>query len=540
MKIPELKSEIRPNWQAFYSALLEHKQKLGLVGGGLLMGLAPVSAWGFAWIALVPLWWALRRSIEQKQLRSAVFSSCLWGLVYHGSALSWVKAIHPATWLGMTWWQSFLGVVVVWWLFVSVWGMALVAAWAALIVKLNQLSQKATINRELSVFSQIAIGTALWCALEWLWSQGPLYWSSLSYTQSPGNLWLLQLGQLSGPTATTAAIVAINGLLAEAWLHRANIKLGKSLLSSAVILFLGLHLIGLSLYAQPLNDNPSAAIKVGLIQGNIPTNRKLTSAGIQEARNAYLKGYESLVVAGAEIVVTPEGAIPQRWNAFLQSKNLLQRAVNRNGIPLVLGTFVREDIDDNTTPITQSLLTLTADGKVSGRYRKIKLVPFGEYLPFEKFLSPIIGGSPFGSSMVPGTFDQQLNTPLGSFATGICYESAFSRIFRQQVRRGGQLILTASNNDPYPLRQMMQHHALDVMRAIETNRWEVRVTNTGVSSIVDPKGRSHWLSTPNQRTTHLATLYRRQTQTLYVRYGDWLTPLLLGLSAVAIGRLQLS
>ncbi len=524
-----------------YGHLLKNKQAIGLVGGGLLMGMAPVNAWWLAWIAMIPLWWAARRSLEGQPLRSAIAGATLWGLAYHGSALSWVTGTHPITWLGVTWLQSFLAIVVFAWLFVSIWATAIVITWITLITGLNRLAKRTATGSSLSIFSQILIGTALWCAIEWVWSLGPLYWSSLSYTQSPGNLWLLQLGQLSGPTVTTAAIVAVNGLLAEAWLHRADSRIGnrigQSLFYSAIALFTSLHLIGLGLYLQPLADNPEAAIEVGLIQGNIPTNRKLTAAGIQEARDVYLEGYESLVEAGAEIVVTPEGAIPQRWNAFLQSQDLLQRAVIRNGIPLVLGTFVHEDINDRTTPLTQSLLTLTADGKVFGRYKKSKLAPLGEYLPLESFLAPIIGGSPFGSSMVPGTFNQRLETPVGPFAASICYESAFPEIFRQHVREGGEIILTASNNDPYPSKQMEQHHAQDVMRAIETDRWAVRVTNTGISGIVDPKGRSQWLSTTNTRVIHLAQLYPRQTQTLYVQWGDWLMPLLLGISAVVFGRL---
>ena len=137
--------------------------------------------------------------------------------------------------------------------------------------------------------------------------------------------------------------------------------------------------------------------------------------------------------------------------------------------------------------------------------------------------------------MIPGKLGQQLETPVGSFAAGICYESTFSQLFRQQVHDGGQLILTASNNDPYPIRQMAQHHAQDVMRAVETNRWEVRVTNTGISGVVDPKGRSQWLSKPDTRTTYLATVYLRQTPTtLYVRIGNWLTPLMLILSVIRL------
>ena len=363
--------DIDLGWQSIYSTLSKRRQSLGLIGGGLMMGIAPVNAWGLAWIAMIPLWWAVRRSIENQRLQSALLGAVLWGLTYHATALSWSKGIHPVTWLGLTWLQSFLGLVVFWWSFVSVYAMAIAAVWVILLVKLNWLAQKKRApaqktarGKGLSIVSHILIGTAGWCAIEWVWSQGPLYWSSLSYTQSPGNLWILHLGQISGPAAVTAAIVAVNGLLAEAWLHRADSRVGGFLRGaaptffySAIALFLGLHLIGWGLYAQPLTDRPNAAVKIGLIQGNIPTNRKLTSQGVQEARQVYLDGYESLAEAGAEIVVTPEGAIPQRWNAFLQSKDLLQRAVIRRGVPLVLGTFVREDIDDNTTPITQSLIT---------------------------------------------------------------------------------------------------------------------------------------------------------------------------------------
>jgi len=542
----KLKLSIRLSQRTVCRVLLHRKQEIGLLGGGLLMGLAPVNAWHLTWIAMVPLWWAVERAIPSTSIKTTKTVSCvqrlqkalidagLWGLAYHGVALSWVTGLHPITWLGFTWLESFLAIVIFAWIFITLWAMAIGMTWISLMVGLDRIIRQAGATKGMSAASRLLIGTALWCAVEWLWSQGPLYWSSLSYTQSPGNLWVLQLGQLSGPMTVTAAIVSVNGLLAEGWLRRTQIPARKIFWGGAIALFISLHLIGLSLYAQPLSDDPATAIKVGLIQGNIPNSRKLTSAGVQEATDVYLEGYERLVAAGAEIVVTPEGAIPRPWNSLLQSRRLLQQAVIKNGVPLVLGVLAHEDIDDIEAPLTQSLLTLAANGEVVGRYNKVKLVPLGEYLPLEKLLLPLIGNSPFGDSMVPGKLGQRLETPLGSFAAGICYESTFSHLFRQQVRDGGQLILTASNNDPYPPRQMAQHHAQDVMRAIETNRWEVRVTNTGISGVVDPKGRSQWLSKPNTRTTHLATVYQRQTQTLYVQIGNWLTPLLLILSAIAL------
>ena len=100
--------------------------------------------------------------------------------------------------------------------------------------------------------------------MEWVWSQGPLYWSSLSYTQSPYNLAGLQLGQLSGPITVTAAIVAVNGLLAEAWyewrVYLPARQYWGRYLGSAIALFVAVHLLGLGLYSRPLADRPAEAL----------------------------------------------------------------------------------------------------------------------------------------------------------------------------------------------------------------------------------------------------------------------------------------
>ena len=537
---------------------------LALAGSGLLMGLAPVNAWPLAWVAMIPLWQIAHH--PQLSLRRALSYAAIWGVAYHGTALSWIMGFRIGImWMGISWLSS-LVLALFAWAFITLWGAAIGITWIGLMRAVNRWQPVTGATR-------VLVGTALWCAVEWVWSKGPLYWTSLSYTQSPDNLLGLQLGQLSGPLAVTAAIVAVNGWLAEDWAiacpettpkitpetapkaalslqrgesGRTRKRVNRGLLFGlgkqrpmawAIVLFLGLHLLGLGLYSRPLVDRPDQALAVGLIQGNIPTNEKMTSKGTQASQQIYLSGYESLAHEGAELVLTPEGAIPQEWDAFLQDRNSFQQAVVKNQVPLILGTFVHQKIENNRTPLTQSLLTLTPEGKVAGRYNKVKLVPLGEYLPFAKVLKPLSDRLSFSlEGMAPGRFDQLLETPFGPMAAGICYESAFAELFRQQVARGGQAIFTASNNDPYSSRQMMQHHAQDVMRAVETNRWEVRVTNTGISGVVDPKGRSHWLSTPNEYATHLETIYRRHTRTPYVRWGDWLTPLLLIVAAIATAR----
>ena len=160
-------------------------------------------------------------------------------------------------------------------------------------------------------------------------------------------------------------------------------------------------------------------------------------------------------------------------------------------------------------------------------------MPLGEYIPLNEVLGKLINKlSPLDAHLVPGKTNQIFDTPFGKAIVGICYDSAFSEVFQRQTLAGGEFILTAANNAHYSATMPAQHHAQDVMRAIENDRWAVRATNTGYSGIVDPHGRTIWLSEINTYETYTTTIYRRKTQTLYVKLGDWLTPLLVVVGAL--------
>lgn len=541
--------------------------RLGLILlSGLVMGLAPapVSAWPLAWIALVPLWESILHQSRpsRKRYGQTLLLALCWGLGYHGLALSWVTHLHPLTWMGIPWFTS-LVIVIACWLFIAFWGAAMVMIWAALVQWLwaktpterRRFEPKRTDpsdRRRSSLFSallRVLLGTVIWSSLEGLWSLGPLYWTSLSYTQSPYNLVILHLGQLSGPFTVTAAIVAVNGLLAEAWFAWQSAKtLGTqsatprstapsrspvtTLLCTALGLWITAHGLGWILYSRPLVNTPESALRVGMIQGNIPNRIKLAAQGLRLAQQRYTQGYEALVAQNVDVVLTPEGALPLLWRDSAQNQSPLYSAIAQKQVPVWLGTFgVVSNLTDTggfNPKITQSLLTLTGAARDPySRYNKIKLVPLGEYIPFESVLGPVINRlSSIEFSMVKGDFDQRFDTPFGRAVVGICYESAFANWFRMQTADGGQFILTASNNDPYPHAMMMQHHAQDVMRAIESDRWAVRSTNTGYSGIVNPRGQTMWMSQRNQYEVYAGTIHRRQTKTLYVRWGNWLIPVL--------------
>lgn len=528
---------------------------------GILMALttAPVNAWLLAWFALVPLWILVVSYEQPKQVKQQKFlflpSSflllpLLWGIGYHGLALSWIMGIHPMTWLGVPWWPS-LAIALFCWAFITLWGAALVVVWAWLFVTFNSLSLVGKIslldspplqggagggNSKFSALIRVLIGTALWCALESLWSSTPLWWTSLSYTQSPHNLAILHLGQLSGPSAVTASIIAVNGLIAEAYLEGRRQKeegrkknLMAYLLPASLCLIL--HIIGWSLYNRPLIQEAGTALKIGIIQGNIPNEIKFDSRGWHRALEGYTAGYKKLADRGVDAVLTPETALPFFWtNEYQRSTLSFYQAILDRGVTAWVGGFGQQD-----DSMTNSLFAIDKTGKIISHYDKLKLVPLGEYIPFYEFLGGIINRlSPLDAHLVPGNSKQLFDTPFGRAIVGICYDSAFAEIFRYQAANGGEFMLTASNNAHYKPPMLAQHHALDVMRAIETDRWAAIATNTGYSAFVNPHGETVWMSRINTYEVQDTTIYRRQTQTLYVLWGDRLTPLLLVLAGLGI------
>lgn len=503
--------------------------------GGLLMGLAPaaINIWPLAWMALVPLWLVLLKAPHASH-RDRLLRGLMWGIGYHGLALSWITGVHPMTWMGVPWLAS-LAIAAFCWVFITLWGAVSVALWSAV---WGWLVQKA----HLSPGVRVLAGVALWVLIETLWSFGPLFWTSISYTQSPGNLVILHLGQLAGPNAVTAAIVAVNGWLAEsAWSYSKTItsqvsssfrpfKKAFIQLLIALSLLSSFHLLGWQLYRQPLATSPETALKVGIIQGNIPNEIKLDWSGWRRALDGYTTGYQQLADQGVDAVLTPEGALPFLWTGNNVAESSFYQAVRDRGVVAWIGAF-----GEQGRSITNSLFTVLGTGEIFSRYNKVKLVPLGEYIPFESLLGQLIDRlSPLDAHMVPGQPQQIFATPWGRAIVGICYESAFPDHFRRQAAQGGQFILSSSNDAHYSPRMTAQHHAQDVMRAIETDRWLVRAANTGLSGVVDPHGNTEWLSGINIYQLHADIIYRRQTQTLYVRWGNWLAPLLVITSAIAI------
>jgi apolipoprotein N-acyltransferase len=494
--------------------------------GGCLMGMtfAPVEAWYLAWIALAPLWYLLCRD---RQVGTIIYPLC-WGIGCYGLGMGWIFGIHPMTWLGVPYFASF-AIATFCLTFITLWGGSLVVLWSLCLRFINT-------KVHLNPFVRVISATAAWCGLETLYSQSDLWWTSLALSQSPHNLTILHLGQLSGPMAVSGSIVFVNGLIAEACLalHQQDrqtrpiqkIVQAVPYFNTAIASLVILHAIGWSLANRPIIEPIESALKVGIIQGNIGNEIKLYRSGKNLAIENYTQGYLDLAAQGVDAIVTPETALPFS-ESQLKTTQLYQAILDKK-VTAFIGGFG----DVTSAGYKNSMFAIAGDGRVVDRYDKWKLVPLGEYVPFKEIVGTLVSRiSPLQSQVIPGKFAPTMSTPFGNVILGICYDSTFAEHFRRQAQTG-ELIITASNDAHYAASMPAQHHAQDVMRAIETDRWAVRATNTGYSAIIDPHGQTRWISQLNEFTTHADLVYRQHTQNIYVRFGDWLTPVLFAIGLI--------
>ena len=258
-------------------------------------------------------------------------------------------------------------------------------------------------------------------------------------------------------------------------------------------------------------------VRVALIQGNVAQGQKWDPAFEDRIYRRYLTLSREGVAQGATLVVWPESATPFFFEEHpaAEATRLLAR---ETGARLFIGS---DQIERAAQRLYNSAFLIQPTGSVGGVYRKIHLVPFGEYVPLESLLSfagPLVeqvGG------FAPGTTLTIFHIREGAFSTAICYEAVFPELSREAVQRGSQL-LTSITNDAWfgHSSAPWQHLAMARMRSVETGRYLARAANTGVSALVDPYGRVVQATPLFEETVSVGEVRFLDGTTLYVRIGD--------------------
>ena len=348
---------------------------------------------------------------------------------------------------------------------------------------------------------------------------------------------LLQVGDLTGPFGLSLCMVWTSAALAAATrrgLGPARWALGGAPVAVAAVVLYG----SVRLPAIEQAITAAAPVRVGIVQGNLTIEEKLDVRYLEGNLETY-KTLTERLSPEPDVVIWPESVITEPLPRTLRKLSDSGRA--RLGLrrPLFAGALTYEG-DPRAPRFFNSVILFDAEGRVLGLSDKQILMPFGEYMPFGsifpwlKGLSPQTGDFQAGAEVVP------LEVPgVARFAPLNCYEDLRAPIARRATRDGAGEILFAVANDGWFGDTMapFQHEALAIWRAVENRRFLVRVTNTGVTDVVDPTGRVSLRMPVFQPAATVTEVRRLHLDSVYTRFGDWFAWLV---TAAALASLSIS
>jgi apolipoprotein N-acyltransferase len=513
----------------------------------------PLPPWRnvFAWFGMVPLIWAvLRAASGVRPLRCAFLVAYFAGFLWYCGNCYWVRDTMmrygdmptAAPTLLLVGFSLVLG------LYFGLFGLSI-----ALVMGSSRNTRLA-----------LAAAPAVWVALELAASRiTSVPWDQLGYSQVDNGL-VNQLAPWTGVYGISFLLVAVNALLAATFLLEG--RKAKLISGTMSLVLLAGGWVG-TLHPSPAQHTTATAV---LIQPNLDVGGDNDWAGpewnqhmAEFARLAgqncktYIAGIPQTGAPQGEIVCPPWAAHPDLvvWPEspapFLEGEPRVQnglasvtRAVQA---PLVTGALGMDLApDEQSWRSYNSALVLGADGARVGRYDKIHLVPFGEYVPFQNLLTFARKLTGRVSSFTRGTERPVFRLNGHRYGVFICYESVFADEVRQFARLGAEVLVNISDDGWYgDTSAPWQHLNMARMRAIENRRWLLRDTNNGVTAAIDPYGRVRQSIPRHQVDALPAEFGFRSDVTFYSAHGDvfaWLCAILaMGLVAWALrARLRLA
>jgi len=367
----------------------------------------------------------------------------------------------------------------------------------------------------------LLLAPVFWTALEWarLGVTGQL-WNALGYSQAFHSL-LIQPAKWGGVYAVSFLILAINSAVALIMIKRTPWTIAASSLmaSSAAVVSMG------SLFFVPLTDTFLEPYRVNVValQPNVPMKAVKSIEEIKEL----LERHWSLSTSALKglpddgllrLVIWPESPMNFTYASDKAFQDQLATFTKENRTSLLFNSL--EPAPPNG--FYNSALLINEEGRLIAQYDKIRLMPFGEYVPLPQWLP--------GASLITGIVgdftpgDKYTLVPVGKYRAGafICIESAYPWIARRLTSEGADVLINISN-DGYlgPTAVMRQHLANAVFRAVENGRSVLRVTNTGLTALIRRDGRIEQQTVPFETDVRVWKISPSFTaNTFYTRHGD--------------------
>ncbi len=510
------------------AASLPRSILFGLVSAVLLDFCFPVAGplppWRaiLSWIAVVPLLFALlseSNADHPRYLRRAALTGYLCGVLWYILNCYWIYQtmllyghIPPLGSAGIVvLYSAILG------LYFGLFGLLI-----------------AFFRRRFGLIPALALAPPLWAALELAASRiTSVPWDQLGYSQVD-NLWLTRLAPWTGVYGISFVLVAVSALVVAALLvptRRGRLRAAAAALLLAAILqsgsFISATPSATSSYAVLLQPNINVAAEDTAWPG-AQWNGQISWI-LQQSEQTCTRAYAGVPEDGVPLRTPdcsrntpPPGVIlwPETASWFLSSDPRTARALAAVATS-VHAPFIAGMLGQDAHGTYNSAVFTQANGAVGGRYDKIHLVPFGEYIPYRNLLFFAHQITHQLADLQRGHIRTVFHADGRTFGAFICYESVFADEVRQFTKNGAQVLVNLSDDGWYgDTSAPWQHLNMTRMRAIENHRWLLLDTNSGVTTAIDPRGRVT-LSVPRHTLTSLVVRYGyRSDLTFYTRYGD--------------------
>ncbi|OOF42079.1 apolipoprotein N-acyltransferase [Rodentibacter rarus] len=437
----------------------------GIIG---VFAFSPFDYWAMAYLSLLGLLYVAKSAKKS----TALLGTFLWAMGFFCFGVSWLNvSIHQFG-------GASLGV--------SYFLVALLSAYLALYPMLfTYLVQRFQVQ-------SAVIFAAIWTFTEFLrgWVLTGFPWLQFGYTQidSPfaGIAPIFGVDGLTFFTVWGSAVI-FNGVLALVKEKNLKLLLANGLLLATVG---GLAACAQKItFVKPVEDK---AITITLAQGNIEQNLKWDP----EYFYSTLEIYQKLIAENlgkSDLIILPESALPTLENHIVPFFESLERAAKEQNTEMMIGTVYQHE---QSGKLLNSIVTVGNPDfpyhlSTNNRYSKHHLVPFGEYVPLEKWLRPLnsVFNLPMSAFQRGEAIQPSLMAKQRAFSPAICYEIIFGEQVRENLKKETDYLLTISNDawfgdsiGPW------QHLQMARMRALELGKPLIRATNTGISVFIGERG----------------------------------------------------
>ena len=365
------------------------------------------------------------------------------------------------------------------------------------------------------------------------WLVVPLVWAAIEFARTylltgfPWNLIaaaivdytaFIQIDRAGGPYFV-GALILIPSVVIAWWVTQkpssiARIMVG-GFLGILLLVWWGTGLVASKLIARSKGD---VLMTAAMLQPNISQEMRWDESNVLAIYRRMIAMTNEAAAKGAQVVIWPESTVPLSYTETHFYRESIEQLSRDLGIDIILGSVATDPSRPNRL---WNSAFLVSNGNTIGHYDKIRLVPFGEYVPLRKMLFfaeklvHAVGEFEFGSNDFPlrGRFD---------YGPAICYEIVYPQITAVQVRHGANVLVTITNDAWYDGTSAPAQHLWQArLRAIEGNRYLLRAATTGISAFIDPTGRLIETIPMGREGIIYARFQTRTAPTPYVRFGDW-------------------